>query len=248
MTQSPKEFYVGYSPKAPASLSRLIRAVVAALGVVASAIALVLVFGQTPFAASAFEYGQYRDYEGVLEEWPYPALVTADSRFLLVGSGKFGVAAAVKGMEGSVVHLKGSLIRRGPDMALEVLPGSLQMKLTAARAPARSTSDLGRVTLVGEIVDSKCYLGVMNPGNGKVHRDCAARCISGGIPPAFLVRDSSGESRVLLLTGADGRSLHQEVLDFVAEPVQISGQLVRAGSALILKAEPRDFHRIPAVE
>jgi hypothetical protein len=29
------------------------------------------------------------------------------------------------------------------------------------------------MTLTGEIVDSKCYLGVMNPGQGKVHRDCA---------------------------------------------------------------------------
>ena len=34
-----------------------------------------------------------------------------------------------------------------------------------------SAVDFGEVTLAGEIVDSKCYLGVMNPGNGKVHRD-----------------------------------------------------------------------------
>ena len=46
-------------------------------------------------------------------------------------------------------------------------------------------TDLDTFTLIGEIVDSKRYLGVMNPGNGKVHRDCAVRCLSGGIPPIF---------------------------------------------------------------
>lgn len=237
------EFYVGYLPKAPAALARTLRAVVIALGIVGAAVAGVLVFGQSPFGASTFEYGQYREYEGFLEEWPYPALVTAEGRFLLVGAGKFGVAAAAKGMEGSVVRLKGSLIRRASDTALEVLPGSLQVKVAAIPSSIHRISDLGRVTLMGEIVDSKCYLGVMNPGHGKVHRDCAARCISGGIPPAFLVRDASGQSRVLLLTGSDGRPIGREALDFVAEPVEISGQLVRTGTALILKAEPRDFRR-----
>lgn len=238
------EFYVGYQPKAPAPLARIVRAAVVALGVIGSGVALALVFGQSPFAANTFEYAQYRDYEGVLEDWPYPALVTADARFLLVGAGKFGVAAATKGMEGSVVRLKGSLIRRDSDTALEVLPGSLQVKLAAVPSSIRRVSDLGRVTLTGEIVDSKCYLGVMNPGNGKVHRDCAARCISGGIPPAFLVRDASGDSRVLLLTGSDGRPLQHEALEFVAEPVEISGQLIRRGSTLILQAEPKDYRRV----
>jgi hypothetical protein len=34
-----------------------------------------------------------------------------------------------------------------------------------------------------------------------------ARCISGGIPPAFIVRDTSGESQTLMLVGDDGRKL-----------------------------------------
>jgi hypothetical protein len=51
--------------------------------------------------------------------------------------------------------------------------------------------------LRGEIVDTKCYLGVMTPGEDKVHRGCAVRCISRGVPPAFLVRDASADSRIL---------------------------------------------------
>ena len=81
----------------------------------------------------------------------------------------------------------------------------------------------------------------MNPGNGKVHRDCAVRCISGGIPPAFLVRNGNGEATVLLLQGSDGRQIQREVLDRVAEPLQIQGQMIRSGDTLILKAEPSAF-------
>jgi len=84
----------------------------------------------------------------------------------------------------------------------------------------------------------------MNPGEGKVHRDCAARCISGGAPPAFVVRDASGEAQILLLVGSDGRKLNREVLAFVAEPIEVSGELARSGSNLILKAESVTFRRL----
>ena len=104
--------------------------------------------------------------------------------------------------------------------------------------------DLGRVTLRGEIVDTKCYLGVMNPGEHKVHRDCAVRCISGGVPAAFIVRDASGDSRILLLAGEDGRALNREVLPFVAEPLEIPATLIRTGSMLTIKANPAQFRRI----
>jgi len=144
-------------------------------------------------------------------------------------------------LQGKGVRLKASLIERGQDRMLEVVPGSMQK--TGAELAASTQTDLGPVRLRGEIVDSKCYLGVMNPGNGKVHRDCAVRCISGGAPPAFIARDASGETRVLLLTGSDGRALHREVLPFVAEPLLIAGELVRSGSHLILKAEPSRFRR-----
>ncbi len=144
-------------------------------------------------------------------------------------------------MDWEGIRLKGALIRRGNDRMLELLPGSLQ----AFSAPQAVTlpAILGPVKLIGEIVDSKCYLGVMNPGNGNVHRDCAARCISGGIPPAFIVTDASGETRTMLLVGANGRRMNQEVLDFVAEPLEITGRLLRMGSTLVLEAEPKDFRR-----
>jgi hypothetical protein len=71
---------------------------------------------------------------------------------------------------------------------------------------------LGEFDLVGEIVDRKCYLGNMNPGNGKVHRDCAVRCLSGGILPVFATNDFNGSPAVLLLTGPNQKRLPREAL------------------------------------
>jgi hypothetical protein len=237
------DFYVGYLPKAPAGLAHFVRRIVVITGGLCALIALLLVLAQAPFPRSTFEYQNYREYEGTLEPWPYPTLLTGDSRFLLVDPGKHGFSADANDFQGKSVRLKGALIRRGEDgKMLELLPGSLQ-PVGAAQTRSDAILDLGRVTATGEIVDSKCYFGVMNPGNGKVHRDCAVRCISGGIPPAFLVKDSSGAVRTILLVGSDGRQLSREVLNFIAEPVQISGSLVRSGPTLILKIEPKDFRR-----
>ena len=238
------DFYVGYFPKAPAGLGRIVARIAAGILLAGLITGGLLIFGQTPFATSKFEYGEYRDYAGVIEEWPYPILVTDNASFLLVAPGKHGLSDAVKGLQGKHVQLKGSLIERTPDRMIEVVPASIAADAQRSQVASQRIVDLGPVTLRGEIVDTKCYLGVMNPGEHKVHRDCAVRCISGGVPPAFLARDASGESRILLLVGDDGRALSKEVLPFVAEPLEISGVLVRTGSTLTLKADPARFRRI----
>jgi hypothetical protein len=216
--------------------------ILAGIAVLSIVIAVALVIAQAPFAESRFEYGEYRAYEGEVLEWPYPMLLTSNAAFLLVGAGKFGVSDLVKGHDGERLSLRGSLIARDGQQMLEIESASLRFTPAPTRTPPRF-ADLGPITLTGEIVDTKCYLGVMNPGNGKVHRECATRCISGGAPPAFLVRDADGETRLLLLVGADGRRLGREVSDFVAEPITTPGQLSRQGTSLILKAEPKDFRR-----
>ncbi|MEO8131166.1 MAG: hypothetical protein ABI822_28980 [Bryobacteraceae bacterium] len=216
------EFYIGYLPQAPAGLSGFVMRIVAVLIGLGVMVAILLVYSQAPFAASVFQYQQYRDYTGTIESWPYPMLLTGDHRFLLVAPGKHGFTE-----NAMHVRLKGALIRRDGVEMLEVLPGSLTPIDDAPRVPDME-ADLGPMTMTGEIVDSKCYLGVMNPGQGKVHRDCAVRCISGGVPPAFVVRDASGESKTILLIGAKGMQ--------IGEPVQISGRLIRKGPLYVLEA------------
>ncbi len=103
---------------------------------------------------------------------------------------------------------------------------------------------LGKQTLAGEIVDSKCFLGVMNPGQLTPHRACAIRCISGGVPPVLLVRQNDGPAICLLLVSAEGKPVNKQVLDRVAEPLEITGEVERQGELLILRAAPATYRRL----
>ena len=232
-------FYIGYLPQAPPRLAVFLRRICMGLALIAAAMAVLLVTGQSPFAESSYEFEQYREYRGRFEAKPYPVLITPDATFLLVAPWKRGLSPPSPPGE---VSLRGALARRGADRLLEVLPGSWRAGSAATNRDAQV--DLGVVTWTGEIVDSKCYLGVMNPGNGKVHRSCAARCISGGIPPALAVRFASGDSSAVLLVGEDGRALNREVLGVVAEPLEVSGRLTRQGRQLLLYTDPRRFRRL----
>nr|ALS91021.1 MetaGeneMark_Unknown Function [uncultured bacterium] len=236
------EFYVGYVDRAPSGLARLVGRTVIGLVLLAGVLATALVFAQHPFAASVFEYQKLRTFSGSIDAKPYPALVVNGSeRYLLVGQGKQGVGSSLSGLDSRVVDLRGALIYRGSNKAIEVLESSIRPREGVAReTPA---VELGSVTLAGEIVDTKCHFGVMNPGEGKVHRDCAVRCLSGGIPAGFLVTDRTARSMTLLLADADGRQPSREIVSYVGEPVEITGRLSRKGETFILTAGPNSIER-----
>jgi len=71
---------------------------------------------------------------------------------------------------------------------------------------------------------------------GKVHRACAVRCLSGGVPPGLLVRDESGNAVTYLLVGEDGRALtiHPQR---AALNAQVSGTLEVHDGVPIFKAQ-----------
>jgi hypothetical protein len=165
-------------------LKRTIRRLVIALGVLIIGAAAILIAGQSPFPSATFEFQQYRELHGTLIAEPYPALAIPGqgTPWLLVAPGKHGVGD-MRSFDGREVKLTGERIFRGNDHMIEVRPGSVMAG--GQGLPVPQPENLGDVRLTGEIVDSKCHFGVMNPGAGKVHRDCAVRCISGGIPPAL---------------------------------------------------------------
>jgi hypothetical protein len=99
-----------------------------------------------------------------------------------------------------------------------------------------------RVVLRGEIVDSKCFLGVMVPGAGNTHRDCASLCLRGGIPPALFVREADGSSSLVLLAGRAG--LGDRAAAVAGEPVQVSGTIERRGGWRVLRTDPGDWTRL----
>ena len=240
------EFYIGYLPKAPEGIRRRVRLLVAGIWVAGVAGALLFAAAQHNFADSTFEFGKTKEYRGMIVEEPYPSLVAGaganaeanEQSFVLVAPGKHGAESLVNGFTGKNVRLRGTLIRREEGQMIEVIPDSIAEAAGTKRNEAAARS-LGEFTLRGEIVDSKCFLGVMNPGEGKVHRDCAVRCISGGIPPAFVTSDLAGRSKILLLTGENGEPLKKELyLSRVAQPVEIKGLVLEANGLLYLQAGP----------
>jgi hypothetical protein len=164
---------------------------------------------------------------------------------LLSIPGKSGAQQAVAGLDGQFVTLSGTLVYRDDITMIEVDPDTPAGN-SSNTMPAQPEQALGQFTLRGEIVDSKCYLGVMKPGNLKPHRACAVRCISGGIPPVLLVRNGEGNAIYFMLTGSDGRQLNKDVASFVAEPIEIRGNVIRQGGMLILQAEPSSYLRLGA--
>ncbi len=246
------EFYVGYLPKAPAGVARFLRVRVIGLIAAALIVGAVLRSTQGQLGPSVFEFGEYRVFEGVIIEKPYPMLALTRpgqpvnapgvSRYFITVFGKYGAEPAVAGLDGKRVRLEGALIYRDDQTMLELKDGSIQHLDDTPAATA--AEDLGQATLVGEIVDSKCFLGVMNPGNLKTHKACAIHCIRGGVPPVLLVRDADGRARYFLLTDEAGGAVNDRVLDLVAEPVRVTGRLKRLDNLYVLQADPASYQRL----
>lgn len=249
----PAELYVGYRKTAPPEATRFVRNRVSCLIIACVVIAILLVISQKPFAASFYEFGNIRTFRGVIIDNPYPVLVldrpenrvpSTVSSYLLVLPGKRG--AQLHGLGERHVELKGTLIYRGNRTMIEVDPDSVSIikKIPSAAHFDRRSEKLGTFALRGEIVDSKCYFGVMKPAHLKPHRSCAVRCISGGIPPVFRVRDQRGHELTLLLAGAHGQSVNNDVLDLVAEPLEIKGEVWWQDDILVLYADPTTYKRL----
>ena len=246
------EFYIGWQSQAPFGIGSHVRKAVVALVVLLFALACLLAVAQRTISVAVFEWGTLKTFNGILKSEPYPHLLVerpgqggGQSAYYLVAPFKFGLKSdAIAALDGQAVTLKGTLIYRGNQTMIEARPESITPLSGGSKPLAQSSAvSLGQQTLVGEIVDSKCYLGVMNPGRLTPHRACAVRCISGGIPPILLVRQKEGPPLYFLLVSKEGRTVNKQVLDMVAEPVEITGEVVRQGEILVLCADPASYRR-----
>lgn len=248
--QLEKPFYVGYLPQAPSALSCWLRPRIFALFLLILLIAGGIVLQQKAFGPGVFEFQNYRNFEGLIIANPAPALLVdrpsgsqteGSSLYYLVEFGKKGGQEAVAEFHGQRVRLRGALIYRDNQTMIELENGATSLVALSTGSNPPQGEALGQVTLVGEIVDSKCYFGVMKPGNLKTHKACAIRCISGGIPPVLLIRNAAGEARYVLLVDEAGGAVNQRILAWVAEPVQIKGMLETFENIMVLKANPDEY-------
>lgn len=205
--------------------------------------------------AGRWEQGATHVVEGVLSAKPYPMIRVRDEAapfgmrsVLIVAQGKCTSGLKLADMDGLPVKASGVLIARKDRRMLEV-PLSLNqwlepLETAAAAVAAPRPESLGRARLAGQIMDSKCFFGVMRPGRGKTHKACAALCIRGGIPPSYWARDAEGRESVLLMTDAGGGPMGEAILPFVADPVEAEGELVRVGDLIEFRANAADYRRL----
>jgi DMSO/TMAO reductase YedYZ heme-binding membrane subunit/nitrite reductase/ring-hydroxylating ferredoxin subunit len=242
-------FYIGWQSKMAPELARRVRLAVIGAAVTIPGVVGLLVAFQSPVDRGRFEFGIEKTFEGVLHEFPVPRL-RLDSPgghpvdHILVGAGKFGPGAFIAGAGGHRVRFKGSLIVREPFRMIELnRPDTFEiLDKDAPPAAQPAASHLGEGTFTGELVDTKCWSGVMRPATGKVHRACAIRCLSGGVPPGLLVRDGSGDGIVLLLAGPEGGKLNYDI-QLAGTFIDVRGRLELNGNTPVLRVESITPHR-----
>jgi hypothetical protein len=87
----------------------------------------------------------------------------------------------------------------------------------------------------------------MKPGKGKIHRSCAVRCISGGIPPVLVTTDSNNISQYYLLTDLKGKTINHDILPFIGKPYELIGTVEKMDDWYVLKIKPEDIKVISDV-
>ncbi len=242
-------FYVGYLPL-PSTLGPFVKALIA-LGVLGAVVmAGILAMGQRDPGPGQWDDSSTFTIEGHLSVNPYPLVFVDDPEspfgtraVILVGGMKFGAAEQAAVFAGSRVRAKGQFISRRGRGVFELSGDDDALVAISDQSDPPGVVSLGEHSLVGEITDSKCFLGVMKPGFGKTHRACAVRCISGGIPPIFVTRDEAGEATVYLLADASGGAVNGAVIPYVSEPVELVGTLERHGDLLVYAIDSRQIVR-----
>lgn len=240
----PQAFFVGYLP-APARTVRLMRVIALALCIAAVVIALAIATLRRSPGRGTWDDATKRTFTGVITASPFPALhltepagdLPVGTALLLVEEGKFGARRAID-LNGKRSRVQGFLLQRDQLAMIELAPepDALASITDASPATAPTISEASStIELTGEIVDIKCYIGAMKPGDGIVHRPCAIRCIDGGIPPVLISRGLDGAVIATIVTAADGSPLTPDQHRLIGLPVHLRGTLTTLGTLRTLR-------------
>ncbi len=238
MKETEDDFYIGWSDRIPGEYLTKLRILVSMIFLVTSVLVTTWILQQRPFADSVFDYGNQTQYTGTIFEYPAPLLRIsingATQSIPLVNFGKFGVKEILDHMKeeygdlsNKVVTLSGTRIEYDDRVWLELSDGIHSIKeVKDGYTNPQEILEIGTLEVHGEIVDPKCFFGVMKPGFGKVHLSCAVRCIAGGIPAILTTNPLPGEkAEYYFLTGIEGKNINNDLLKYVGMPVSIRGEL-----------------------
>jgi hypothetical protein len=259
------EFYIGWQPKAPHGFAKHIRKVIAGLIFLVITTGILLATKQKKFSTASFEFGLLTEVKGIYQQFPVPSVkvmtkqdALGNSSYItipLVGYGKFGAEGTIAALEKEEnisldkkeITIKGTLLYSDGKTLLQIDKNDKPLinvsNVSSAQIVTNNIKELGIVELTGEVLDPKCYFGVMKPGHGKPHRDCAIRCIAGGMSPVFYVRNEKGEADYYLILDEDGKKMNADLKDYIAEPVSLKAKAVQYDDWVVLYVNKQSIKR-----
>ena len=247
------EFYVGYL-SLPKGYRRFLLVLLPLLVIGAIAAAVVMTSQQNDPGDGSWNLSEPIEHTGILTTAPYPMLIVNSEpgiparRILLATTGKLGGDNFALPDNPHIATISGYPIGRERTLLLTIENAERDIKIDRPTALIGDIESLGRATLIGQIIDPKCYFGAMKPGEGKVHKACATLCIRGGIPPMFITHDIDGNRTDYLLVDQNGRGLTGDaltaLLPFIADPVKIEGRIERHDNLLIFRIDPARIERL----
>lgn len=256
------EFFIGWEPT-PKRDSRYLGPIVAAILAAVPGIAASVAYLQKDPGAGRWDSNEVQSFDGLAVVRPYPMILIPGAKpgdqprtMLLVDEGKVGalprVEQIVNGRSDAVAaRATGTILHRDGRSMLELVQEEKGIRLLTANEKEK-LPPLGRpktelleeyATLLGEIIDPKCYLGAMKPGGDKTHKACAMLCVSGGVPPMLVTRDAEKNETFYLLVTAEGGAANEQVLKYVGDRVEVSGRMERYGDLLVLRIATDGVHR-----
>ena len=243
------DFFIGWADETPKADRRFFVQSGAALMLGAAGVAGTAAAFQNAPGAGQWDAALERDWVGLLIAAPYPMLLTKDidgtqKTALISCLGKCGVRGRFEEMAGRYVAITGSVIQRGQHVMISVVDGPNWLRpVDPVPVVAPERVFVTSLALRGEVLDSKCWFGAMRPSHGKGHKACASLCIRGGIPPAFFASDGKAKGALLILT--DRRQQWDDrLLPFVADPVEVRGDVYRRGDQLLFETDLAGITRL----
>ena len=215
--------------------------------------ALLFGFSQKPFKNSTFELSSNTKITGTYHENPYPMLRVEIAKntfknILLLGFGKSSanpflekLQREVKDLNNKKLSIEGNLIYYNGKTLLQITDDEKVILVDHTRQYLPNKKMISEMTLQGEIIDPKCYFGVMKPGFGKIHRSCAIRCISGGIPPVLATSDKNNMTEYFLITDLSGNAINESILAFIGKPSRIKGFVEKMEDWYLFKIDTKDI-------
>jgi hypothetical protein len=97
------------------------------------------------------------------------------------------------------------------------------LALAAALAFAHDEHEGKPITVVGQVIDTGCYL--VHDSKGAAHATCAAACAKAGVPLAIV--DDSG--KVFIPIAADHKNQNLKLTPFIEKKVKVTGTTVEKG-------------------